>query len=159
MATEPVDYQIVQAVQTALQAIDDSDGVSYVKMPVGAVRLDPDVDVDTLLLPDGPRPFALIEVLADRRVYRKYNDVKITLPLRVHWVDDVDQTDDSSRIRTFLRAVADVERAVRSSQAGALGALAIESLVTDRELVPMDGGRMWAVVSLEIEYERPHGQP
>lgn len=154
---EPRELLIVQSVQTALLAIAVAGGY-YSTVAAGAVKLDPNASVESLMRPDGPRPFVLLELKPDTWEYSPANQVKLTLPMVVHWVSDSTPTDDTSRLQVYLRGCADVEKALAVDITR--GGLAYDTRVVSREMdLAMDGAQVWAQIGIEIRVNREFGAP
>jgi len=158
---EPLDYQIVLNLQTALVAISVASGYHY-DMPAGAVRLNPDLDVESLIAPDGPRPFIFFK-LGDqqwpREQYQPAMRLAHILPVTIAWVQDSDATTDAALLQTFFRGAADVEQAVAGTPASLTrGGLAVDTRITGIRQAG-EGAEVWAVVDLEIKTMRTYGQP
>jgi hypothetical protein len=159
MSDTPIAYAIVQDVQAALQAMTVAGGYFYT-VPSGAVKLDPEHQVEARELPDGLRPFILIELspLAMEFSDARGGEVVVTQPLVVHWCQDIDSTDDNALLQTFLRGCADVERAL--TQDITRGGRAVDTRVTGCELKRVaDGSGVWADVAVDIRGWRTYGVP
>src|SRR4051812_41593562 len=109
---EPIEFRIVQSLQTALRDISIANGYHHDVAEL-AVKLDPDVDVE-LLIGDSPlRPYFLLAVAPDQWAIKfAPNGMEITMPFTVNAVHTSDVTDDDDWIRTFYRLCADVEQAL-----------------------------------------------
>lgn len=153
---EPIDYQVLLNLQTALQAITTAGGYHHT-VAATAVKLDPNQNVQALIAPGGPRPFIVIEMKPERREYQPSRRVQIVLPWTVHVVHDADVTSDVSRARTHARASADVEQAVAVDLTR--GGRAIDTRVITSELGGTDGEEVWTMVDLEIALIRTYGSP
>lgn len=154
---EPISFRIVQNLQTALRAIAVAGGYHYDVAAV-AVKLDPNQANDAVHAPGGPRPLVLIQVNPERREYQPANELRMVLPLVVHWVHESDATNDDDRMRVFFRGCADVEQAI--AQDLGRGGLAIDTRViqcTDRD--ELDGSQVWAQIEVEIRLFRQYGRP
>ena len=158
---EPIEYQILTALQTALAAIAVGSGYHYT-LAGSAVKLDPNQAVESLIAPGGPRPFICIEVLPHRWEYFPASQVRLVLPWRLHWIHESDATADASRMQTYFRGVADLERAVGPKTNGTIwhGALASGATISKAAFESeVDGSQVWAMVDLEIIVNRTFGQP
>lgn len=154
---EPIDYQIVLNLQTALRAIAVADGYHYT-VAAAAVKLDPNQSVETLVAPDGLRPFLVLEPLPERWEYQPANQLQMTLPVLIHWLQDSDPTADTSRLQTYLRGCADVERAI--AQDITRGGLAVDTRIIKRTPeTGVDGALVWAQIETEITICRTYGAP
>lgn len=159
MSSTPIAYAIVKDAQAALQAIAVTAGDFY-DVDADAVKLDPEHEVESRVAPDGPRPFIVIEpgALAMAFMDARAGEVKTTLPLTVHWVHEIDPTDDDALLQTFFRGCADVERAL--TQDITRGGRAVDTRITVCELTPIgDSALVWAEIKVEISSWRTHGAP
>lgn len=162
MLPDPVDFQIVQSLQTALKAMSTSSGYHYTVHGT-AVKLDPNHKSEDLVpganAPIGPpRPFVLLD-LSLPSVFdfpERGGQVRITQPFSVAWVNDYDLEDDDSLLRTFFRGIADVEKAVVADVTR--GGLAYETRIASRQMrQPAKSRELWAVVSGVIVRSRAYG--
>lgn len=158
---EPIEFQAIRNLRTTLQGITAAAGYHY-GVAALAVKLDPNHDVEVLIAPDGPRPFILLEVLTEqqaaRRDYEAAQQLRVVLPVTIHWVGEADQDDDESRLRTFLRGCADVEQAIATDveRGGTATDTRIVRQVLDQST---DGRQVWAVLDCEIWLHRQYGRP
>lgn len=154
---EPIDYQIVTNLQTALRAMSVGSGYHYTVTST-AVKLDPNQGIESLIAPGGPRPIVILEVPPESWTYFPASQVRIAMAVTVHWVSDSTPTDDASRLQTYLRGCADVERAIAVDTTR--GGLAVDTRIVKRTPEPVgDGSQVWASVDLEILVHRTYGQP
>lgn len=155
---EPIEFQVVTNLQTALQGINKAAGYYFDVHAVEAVKLDPNSSVETLIAPDGPRPFIVIEVQPERWEYSPASQVKLTMPLIVHWVSESEPTDDASRLQTFFRGCADVEKAIAVDLSR--GGVAADTRILKRtQETAVDGAQVWAMLELQVLLHRTYGQP
>jgi hypothetical protein len=160
---EPVDFRILQILQGAFQGLDVRTG-AYATVNATAVKLDPDIDVETLLGSQAVRPFVLLEQLPDAPDDEcEKGNIGITLNFRAHYVADSDATDDASRARTYARANADIERAVAGvffATPSPLGMLSRSIKVVRRAYdTVQNGAQIWTLNDLAVRVERDYGQP
>jgi hypothetical protein len=154
---EPIEYQILTNLRDALTQIAVGAGYYY-DLRGTAVKLDPEQDVEALIAPDGPRPFAVIEVAPERREYMPAHRVRITHPWAIHWVHDSDPTQDEDRLETFFRGCADVEKAIAADISR--GGLAIDTTITNCALENIgEGSQVWAVIRIAVTQIRTFGEP
>lgn len=155
---EPSEYLIVRNLQTALLAIAVASGYHF-GVAALTVKLDPNHDVESLIAPDGPRPFVIIEVKPDTWEYTHANRIaRLVLPMTIHWVSDSDPTVDESRLQTYFQGCSDVERAIAKDISR--GGLAIDTRILTRTYdTVVDGKQIWAQVHIEISTKRIYGQP
>lgn len=155
---EPIAYQIVLTLQQALQAIAVASGYHF-DVAATAVKLDPNQDIESLIAPDGPRPFILLELPPQPPPeYHPAGQIRQVLPVTVHWVSDAIPTDDTSRMLTFFRGLADVERAVAVDPTR--GGLAVDTRIGQQSFdTAVDGAQVWAQIEIEISLHRTYGAP
>lgn len=154
---QPNELQIVTNLQQALQGMAIASGYHF-DVQAAAVKLDPNCDVESLIAPEGPRPFLVLEVKPDAWEYFPAKRVKVTLPVTIHWVSDSIPTDDASRLTTFMCGLADVERAIAADVGR--GGFAVDTKITKRSYsTALDGAQVWAIVDVEITTHRVYGQP
>lgn len=154
---EPIEYQAILNLQQALQGISVAAGYHFTVTGT-AVKLDPNEDIDALVAPSGPRPFLILEIEPEAWQYLPALELRLTQAVRVHWIHDSDPTVDTSKLRTYLRGCADVEKAIAVDVTR--GGLAVDTRIVRR--VPeraIDGGQVWAMVELEILLHRTYGVP
>lgn len=157
MPTEPREYRIVRNLQAALAAMTVVGGYFY-DVAATAVKLDPDHDAQALVSPDGPRPFLILDVGSEKWRYDQANELKLVLPVTVHWIGESDPTVDEDRVRMFYRASADIETAAALDISR--GGLAIDTRIVGRQLIEtVEGPQVWAQIRLEIQLIRQYGQP
>lgn len=155
--SDPIEYTIVRNLQTALQAVTVAGGYHYT-IAATAVKLDPNHNAEAMVAPDGPRPFALIEILRDEWTYDPANEAAITTQCLVHWTHDTDPTVDTSLLQTYFNGCADVEKAI--TQDITRGGLAVDTKITARTHVPTDAaGKTWATLEIAIKHYREYGVP
>ena len=155
---EPTEYRILANLQAALQQITVGGGYHY-DVHGTAVKLDPNQDVEALIEPGAPRPFIVIEVLAeDWDYFDKPDGLLLSLPMTIHWVHDTSPDQDVSRMQTYFRGCADVEKAITVDRGR--GGLATETLIRKRAFeAAVDGSQVWAMVDITIKLYRTYGQP
>jgi hypothetical protein len=152
MPLEPIEYRIVQSLQTALRGIATASGYHHTVQSL-AVKLDPNVDVETLIGDEALRPFMVLELPPDQHAIKfAPKGVQITLPVIVHAVHASDPTIDESWIRTYFRLCADVEFAL--AQDISRGGLAVDTRVLSREAVSFSGEQVWAKVTAQVTVVR-----
>ena len=154
---EPIEYRIVQSLQTALRGIATASGY-YHTLSALSVKQDPNVDVENLIGDEKLRPFMILELPPDTlTIASAPKGVEITLPFAVHAVHDSDSTVDESWNQVFYRLCADVEQAVM--QDITRGGLAVDTLITSREAVSFAGEQVWAKVNGRVKVRRTFGKP
>lgn len=154
---EPIEYRVVLSIQAALQAITIAGGYHY-DVVSAAVKLDPNVAVETLINPGGTRPLILIEVNPVEWEYQPAHRTKVRLPLTVHWVKDSTPTDDTSRMLAFFRGCADIEKAITVDITR--GGLASDTRITRETFdTAVEGSRVWAQVEMTAHLHRTYGSP
>jgi hypothetical protein len=153
---EPITFRIVQSLQAALEAISIVGGYFH-DVAETAVKLDPNVDVETLIGDQQLRPFVIIEVGQEPFEYQPAKRLKQRIPIIIHAVHDSDPTDDNSWLKTFTRLCADIERAIAKDISR--GGVASDTRVLTTEFKSFEGKVVWALVSVEILAHRTYGEP
>lgn len=156
--SEPISFRIVQDLQTALRAIASGSGY-FNTVQSTAVKLDPNAAVDAIKAPGGPRPLALLQYNPEKWSYSPDGDVKLFMPIVVHWVQESDGADDDSKLKTFCRACADVEQAITADLSR--GGLAADTRIVRQSYNndEPDGSRVWAQIELDVQLHRTYGRP
>lgn len=169
---EPIEYRIVRHLQASLAAASVAAGFFYSLSSVG-VKFDPNVDVEMLTdASQGVRPFCLIQVAPERWEYYPSMQVKLSMPVTVHWLHDAHPVadidigeptapSDEDRIQLFFRGCADIERAlVGTPELVGRGGLATDTRLTKRTMNPdIDSQLVHAMVDVDITLHRTYGQP
>jgi hypothetical protein len=154
---EPISFRIVKDLQTALRAIAVAGGYFYDVVSI-AVKNDPNSAAHAIKAPGAPRPLMLIQVDPERREYQPAGELRMVLPIVINWVNESDATDDDSRMQTFFRGCADVEKAITQD-------LSRSGLAVDTRIVrcinndDIDGSEVWAQIEVEIPLFRQYGRP
>jgi hypothetical protein len=154
---EPTEYQLLANLRDALQQITVAHGYHF-DVASAAVKLDPNCNVESLIAPGGARPFIVLEVKPDSWQFSPANRAEIVLPVTIHWVSDSTPTDDTSRMLTFFRGCADVERAIAVDVGR--GGFAKDTQIVQRSYeTALDGAQVWAKVDVNLPLRRVYGQP
>lgn len=154
---DPKEYTLVRNLQTALGSMTVATGYHYA-VAVTVVKLDPDHGVESLIAPDGARPFVIIEVKPDVWTYEAAGRARIVMPIAIHWVSDSTATSDESRLLEYLRGCADVERAVTRDITR--GGIAVDTKIVKRTFdTAVDGTQVWAIIDVEVLLHRVYGSP
>lgn len=154
---EPIDFLIVQHLQTALGGMTVAGGYHYACAGT-AVKLDPNHNVDAFVAPDGPRPFVVLEVKPEARTYLPALQVRLVMPITIHWIGECLPHLDQSRMQTFFRGCADVERAISADLTR--GGKAVDTRILRRTLDDStEGAQVWAIIETEVRLYRTYGQP
>lgn len=155
---EPLEFRIVQNLQTALRSISVANGYHH-DIENLAVKLDPNHEVETIVGDQPLRPFLILELLPDRYDYSEASAgyVLLLMPFRVHAVNDTDPTDDDDMLKTYHRLCADVEQAIAIDETR--GDLATDTRIFERGLHEQEGQRVWAILTGEIREHRKYGAP
>lgn len=156
--SEPIEFQILENVQTALRGISTTSGY-YSDIVDEAVKLDPDVDAETLRGRQSMWPFIFLQPMPEEWIYEGMpNGLRLEWPLKIHWVNDTDGTDDAAKARAFFRGCADVERAITRDISR--GGLAIDHRIRTRAFnLSDDGTVVWAEIDTVIRVRRTYGTP
>ena len=153
---DPIEYQVVRSLQTALLAIAVVGGYHY-DVAALAVKLDANSDVEQLVGESKLRPFYILEVSPDAFAYKPANRVDVTLPIVIHAIHDSDATVDEDWWRTYFRLCADAEQAI--TQDIRRGGLATDTRILSRQAQTFNGRQVWAMVTGEVRIPRVYGAP
>ena len=156
MPNEPLEFRIVQNLQTALRGISIANGYHY-DIATHAVKLDANHDVESLIGDQSPRPFVILELSPDAYEYFPAEQIRLRMPFIIHAVNDTDPTVEEAMLRTYLRLCADVEQAI--AEDASRGALATDTRIFEREMHEWDGQQVWALLKGEIREHRTYGAP
>lgn len=156
--SEPIEYLILTNLQEALQAIAVGAGY-YHDVRGSAVKLDPNQDIEALLVEEnGSRPFVVIEVRPGTWEYMPAMQLKLTLPWAIHWISETRSDVDADRMQTFMRGVADIEKAVAADITR--GGRCRDTRITKAEFDhAFEGSQVWATVEIEMTLFRTYGAP
>ena len=156
--SEPLEFRIIQNLQTALRAISVANGYHH-DIAAFAVKLDPDQDVESLIPGDEAlRPFMILALSPDAYEYvEKPIRILLRMPFIIHVVHNTDPKVDDSKLLTYLRLCADVETAIAIDIER--GALATDTRIFEREMHELAGQQVWAMVKGEIREHRTYGAP
>jgi len=155
---EPNEFLAIQSLQTALRGITVADGYHF-DLAGSAVKIDPNAHIEDLIAPGGPRPFIVIEVLPDRWDLFPASQLRLVLPVTIHWASESDVTDDASWLRTYYRGVADIERALFANTAALAPYAMVPPRITKRSPSPLGGTEVWAMVDIDLKTHRAYGEP
>lgn len=143
--------------QAVLLAMSVATGY-YHDMRDGAVKLDANADVETLIGETQIRPFIVLDVQPETRSYSPAKIVELVTPVNIFWIHEPPDPDDVTRMRTFFRGCADVERAIAKDITR--GSLAIDTLIVDRTLDhTIDSAQVVAVIRTTMKRRRQYGSP
>lgn len=170
MPADPIEFRIVQSLQTALKGIKVPGYHHDVKGT--AVKLDPEHKVEDLIPgadpPFGPsRPWLVLDVSPSPtfEYLERPMRVRVEMPFIVYAIHDSDPTDDDAKLRTFFRLCADVEQSLVDDFGGpagsgiARGGLATLTTVTGRSMRDREGQEVWAQVAGSVVLHRGFGAP
>jgi hypothetical protein len=155
---EPEEYQMLLNLQAALLAMTVASGY-YFDMPPGGVKLDANAEVEKLIGENQLRPFIVLDVLPETRTYSPAKRVELVTPVNVYWVHDPADPDDATRLQTYFRGRADVERAI--AQDVSRGGLAIDTTIIDTAQSHgiADSSVVVAVIQVQLRRRRVYGSP
>ncbi len=153
---EPIEYQIILDLQTALQAISTAGGYFHDVVGVG-VKLDPDAKVEDLIGAAGARPFIILEVNQETWDYFQAEQVRLIMPFVIHFVNDIDPKADPAMLKSFFRMSADAEKAIAADITR--GGLAVDTTITGREKRDYQGQLTWTRIECEVKEHREYGKP
>ena len=154
---EPLEFRIIQNLQTALRAISVANGYHH-DIAALAVKLDPDQDVESLIGDEALRPFLILALSPDAYEYvEKPVRILLRMPFIIHVINNTDPKEDDSKLQTYLRLCADVETAIAIDIER--GDLATDTRIFEREMHELEGQQVWAMVKGEIREHRTYGAP
>lgn len=156
---EPNEYLLLANLQTTLRTIAVASGYHYT-LTSAAVKFDIDHDVESLIEPDGPRPFAVIDTSQPERweFVEMPNGIKLIKPIQVHWVHRFSPTSDEAKLQMFLRGCADIEKAIAVDPSR--GGYAVRTQIVNRSWnTEADGTVVWALIDLSVSVRRTFGEP
>jgi hypothetical protein len=155
---EPLEFQIVQNLQTALRSISIASGYHH-DFESLAVKLDANHDVEELIGDQPLRPFIILELRPNIFDYSEASAgyVLVLIPFIVHAVNDTDPKVDDDMLKKYLRLCADVEQAIAVDERR--GGLATDTRIFERSLHELDGQRVWALLSGQVREHRKYGEP
>lgn len=163
---EPIDFLIIQDMQSALRAISTTaDPPFHHTVESLSVKLDPDHNVEDIISsmvsadPQSPlRPFIILELPPDGPwEYQPADQILTELPFSIHFVNDTDVTQDDALLQEYLRAAADIEQAIAADHTR--GALATDTRILSREMHELSGQMVWTTVSGVVRIYREYGRP
>ena len=155
--SDPILYTIIRHLQTALGAMTVAGGYYYA-VASAVVKLDPNHKVEDLIAPDGPRPFIVLEVKPEAWNYFPANEVRLVVPMTVHWIGASTPTEDESRLLAFTRGCADVERAIAVDTTR--GGLAVDTRIVRCTIDDStEGAQVWVMGDIDVRLYRTFGAP
>ena len=158
---EPIEFRIMQSLQTALKSINTVNGYHHTVNGF-AVKLDPDHKVEDLIGgandPIGPpRPFIVLAPLPMEFNYEPANQLLMRMPFMIHAFHDSDPTDDNAKLATYHRLCADVETALAADITR--GGLATDTIILTQQMRDHDGQFVEAQIPGQVRYRRTYGAP
>ncbi len=161
MVLDPIEFRIIENMQTALKTISTQNGFHYDVQSV-AVKLDPNHDVDALvgeasLASEPLRPFIILVTPPDLFDYFPAKQIRLRMPFVIHAVNDSDPKEDAELQKTYFKLCADVEKAISADITR--GALATDTRIFEREMHEPNGQLVWSMVKGEIRVQRTYGAP
>ncbi len=156
MPQDPIEFRIVQNLQSALKNISKSGGYHH-DIDALAVKLDPNHDVESLIGEEPLLPFLALEYGPQVFEYQPASQIITIVPLTIHAVGDSDTEDDDSLMLTYLTLCADVEQAIAVDTTR--GGLATDTRIVDRFIHEIAGRRVWAENRCQIRIYRTYGAP
>lgn len=154
---EPIDFRILQNLQTALKGISVAGGYYY-NVDAAAVKLNLDSGVEALIeSADGPRPLIVLGLGQEDWAYEEMPDgIRVLMPWSIYWMQEFDPTVDEDLLKVYFRGCADVEKAIAADLGR--GGLATDTKIVDREPL-RDGTRVWARTDGHCKVRRTYGVP
>jgi len=156
MVAEPLEFRIVQNLQAALRSISVANGYHH-DFQALAVKLDPNQDVESLIGDEALRPFLILALSPDAYDYFPAEQIRLRMPFIIHAINNTDPKEDDSKLKSYLRLCADIEKAIAVDITR--DALATDTRIFEREMHEFDGQQVWAMVKGEIREHRTYGAP
>lgn len=154
--SEPIEFQVMQNMQTALKAISKAGGYHH-DVASFAVKLDPNHEVEEFIGEEPSLPFFVLEPQPDEFQYFPASQVRVRLPFIVHAIHESDTTDDDALQETYFRLCADVEKALAVDITR--GGLASLTTILERQIETISGKQVWAMLTGEVAVHRTYGVP
>jgi hypothetical protein len=163
--TEPLGYQILLNLQSALRSISTGAGYFFTA-DSGAVSIDPVDVIEIVLGRAASSPFIVIELgVEGRPTYQPASQMLEFLPFNVIAFANATHNDPVSRAKIYEQLCADVEKALLADLAGpgsgmSRGGLATDTRVTGKQMQVTTGSlRVVAIVQVEVKTYREYGKP
>ena len=155
---EPLGYQILLNLQEALRGISTGSGYFF-SVDSAAVSIDPVDVIEIVLGRAASSPFFVIELgVSGRPSYEKASQLLELLPFNVVAFANATNLDPVSRVKTYERLCADIEKALTVDIDR--GGLATDTRITGKQMQVTTGSlRVVAVIGLEVRTHREYGKP
>jgi len=153
---EPIEYDILLNLKTALEAISIAGGYHH---DVGAVSVDPADHTEALLGTSAQVPFFIVEIATARGLqYFPASQLLERIPVDITAAHNAEQLVQTARLQTFQRLAADIEKALTVDVTR--GGRATDTRIVDKQMFMSVGGqRVLAVVQCEVRLYREYGKP
>ena len=155
---DPIEYDIVLNVQTALRAISVAGGYFH-DVATEAVSIDPADHIEVLTGALLHSPFLIVEIPPARRMrYMPASQLLEIVSIDITAAADAAQIDGTSRVLTFQKLAADVEKALTVDITR--GQRVSDTRIVDKQMGMMVGAqRVIAIVQTEVRLHRQYGKP
>ena len=155
---EPIEHDIILDYQSTLQTISVAGGYFH-DVEAEAVSIDPADHVEVLTGALVHAPFFIIEISPARRLrYLPSMQLLETIPIDITAAMDAVQLVPTSRVQTFERLVADIEKALVVDINR--GNRVADTRIVDKQMGMMVGAqRVIAIVQTEVRLHREYGKP
>lgn len=158
---EPIEYDIVLDYQTALRTISVAGGY-FNDVDSASVSIDPADHLEVLTGTLARFPFFIIEISPARRLrYLPAKQMIEVIPIDITAAAEATQLVATSRVQTFERLAADIEKALTVDITR--GDRVSETKIVDKQMGMMVGGgsgqRIIAVIQTEVRLHREYGKP
>ena len=155
---EPIEYDVLLDLQTALRAISIAGGYHH-DVESAAVSVDPHDEIEILTGQLAHNPYFTISVSPGRTLqYQPAMQVLEVIPVDITAAADATALVATSRLQTFQRLCADVEQALAVDITR--GARAVDTRVLEKSMGMMVGGtRVIAAIQAEVRLYRTYGEP
>lgn len=154
---EPIEYRILLNIQDAIQAISTGGGYHFT-VDDAAVSIDPVDAIEVILGRTVLDPYFVLEIgSAGRPNYQRSEQMLEIVPVSIIAVANATQLDVVSRVKTYERLCADIEKAVVVDHTR--GALATDTRIVNKQMnVNTGSARVVAIVQLEVRVYRQFGK-
>ena len=155
---EPIEYDIVLDYQSTLKTISVAGGYFHDVDPA-AVSIDPADHIEILTGTLVLSPFFIIEISPARRQrYLPMKQLLEVVPIDITAAADAVQLVPTSRVQTFERLAADVEKALAVDIER--GGRVSDTRIVDKQMGMMVGAqRVIAIIQTEVRLHREYGKP
>lgn len=153
--TETLLYNALLTLQTQLQTISEESGFYYSVQP-DAVSLDPNDVVSVVTGRQVKSPFLMLEFPASRVTHGRSDQMLESIPLNVIGFVLADLADPLSRLKSYERLCADVEKAIHANVR--LDDQVLDTRLVSKQMIPVPATqRVMALMQFEVRTYRFYG--